>query len=54
VHVALASQVAAAGAEPIVVAPADSVLLPDLNRVEVAVMFQPAPEPVASATSSGC
>jgi hypothetical protein len=54
VHVELLSQVGAAGAEVTVVAPAGNELLPDLNTVEVAVTFQPAPEPVASAMSSGC
>ena len=53
-QVTFESQVGAAGAELIVVAPAGSALVPDLNSVEVAVMFQPAPEPVASAMSSGC
>src|SRR5947209_17309658 len=35
-------------------APPGSVLLPEVNSVDVAVMFHPAPEPVASAMSSGC
>src|SRR5580693_6557641 len=55
VQVTFVSHAGAAGAEPTVVAPAGKVLpLVVLNRVEVAVMFQPAPEPVASAMSSGC
>jgi hypothetical protein len=42
------------GAAETVAALVESVWLPEVNVVEVAVMFQPAPEPVASPTSNGC
>jgi hypothetical protein len=56
VHVALASH-ASAGAEVTVVAEVESVCgdpPPVVNVVDVAVMFQPVPEPDASPTSSAC
>ena len=48
------SHVGADGAVAIVVADVGSVFDPDVNVVEVAVMFQPALDPVASPTSIGC
>jgi hypothetical protein len=50
VQVVLASQ-ATVGVEVMVVADVESVCPADVNVVEVAVMFQPAPDPVPSPTS---
>lgn len=50
VHVAPLSQVSV-GAPPTVTELVARVLLPEVNWVEVAVTFQPAPDPVASWTS---
>ncbi len=52
-QVELASH-AVVGADCTVVAVVDSVTLPVVNVVDVAVMFHPAPEPVPSLTSSAC
>jgi hypothetical protein len=50
VHVTLASH-ATPGVDVTVVAAVESVCPPDVKVVDVAVMFQPAPDPVASPTS---
>jgi hypothetical protein len=53
VHVELASHTSV-GADETVVAELESECEPVVKGVEVAVMFQPAPDPVASPTSNGC